>query len=178
MSKKWAKVRPWLPKEAVLCFFEKEGAGKWSKEDPDVTCFDIWKRSGKRTNDENVVDVSYVWMVPETDVAEDRYTHVHELVPLEAPPELFEVAVCATSNQGVSSSDESDIVHFYSTCGLPEFGDEVHQIAAEGEEKALNPKALAKDSCDKDRSKKLMSTSSRSRRRIKPVLVSKEEFDI
>ncbi|CAI5741338.1 unnamed protein product [Hyaloperonospora brassicae] len=178
MSKKWAKVRPWLPKEAVLCFFEKKGVGKWSKEDPDVTCFDIWKRSGKRTNDENVVDVSYVWMVPETDVGEDGYTPVHELVTLEAPPELFEVAVSATSNQGVSSSDESDIVHFYSTCGLPEFGDEVHQIAAEGEEEALNPGALAKDSCDKDRSKKLMSTSGRSRRRIKPVLVSKEEFDI
>uniref|UniRef100_M4C6J7 Uncharacterized protein n=1 Tax=Hyaloperonospora arabidopsidis (strain Emoy2) TaxID=559515 RepID=M4C6J7_HYAAE len=178
MSKKWAKVRWLLPKEAVLCFFEKKGKGKWSKEDSDVTCFDIWKRSGKRTNDENVVDVSYVWMVPETDVAGERDAHVQNLMPQAAPLKLVELAVCAGSNQTVSSSDESDTGHFCSTWALPEFGDEVQRIAAEGEEKVFTTKALTSDSCDEDGSEKFNRTTGRRRRRIKPVLVSKEEFNI
>jgi hypothetical protein len=180
MSKKWSKVRSLLPKGAVLCFFQKNGADKWSKEDANVTCFDIWKHCGKQTNGENVVEVSYRWEAPEgaTGPANDE---AQDLVPLRAPPGLFEQEVSAATKQLLSSGDESEPLLLSPARGLQEFGQKVafdRSIAAEAKEDASALAALISDSGDEDLGEEFSPTTGRLRRRIKPVLVSKEEFNI
>lgn len=43
-----------------------ERVGCWSESDRTVTCFDIWKRGGKQVKNENVVVVYYSWGEPAT----------------------------------------------------------------------------------------------------------------
>ncbi|KAG6964019.1 hypothetical protein JG687_00006228 [Phytophthora cactorum] len=182
MSKKWAKVRSLVPKGAVLCFFQKNGAEKWSKDDSNVTCFDIWKHCGKQTNDENVVEVSYLWKVPgKTDPADDENVHVQELMPLLAPPGLFDQEVSTVVKQALSSGDESETVELSPARGLQEFGQKVafdRSITDEAKEEAAALEALMSDSGDEGLGEEYSPTTGRLRRRIKPVLVSKEEFNI
>ncbi|KAG2772532.1 hypothetical protein PC129_g10471 [Phytophthora cactorum] len=182
MSKKWAKVRSLVPKGAVLCFFQKNGAEKWSKDDSNVTCFDIWKHCGKQTNDENVVEVSYLWKVPgKTDPADDENVHVQELMPLLAPPGLFDQEVSTAVKQALSSGDESETVELSPARGLQEFGQKVafdRSITDEAKEEAAALEALMSDSGDEGLGEEYSPTTGRLRRRIKPVLVSKEEFNI
>ncbi|KAG6609821.1 Threonylcarbamoyl-AMP synthase [Phytophthora cinnamomi] len=180
MSKKWAKVRPLLPKGAVLCFFQKNGTNKWSKEDSNVTCFDIWKHCGKQTNGENVVEVSYLWRVPEeSDVpAADENVQVQDMMPLVAPSGLFEQEVAA---QVLSSGDESETAQLSPACGLQEFGEKVafdRSITAEAKEEVAALEALISNSGDEDLGEEYSPSTGSLRRRIQPVLVSKEEFDI
>ncbi|KAG6976642.1 hypothetical protein JG688_00001151 [Phytophthora aleatoria] len=182
MSKKWAKVRSLVPKGAVLCFFQKNGAEKWSKDDSNVTCFDIWKHCGKQTNDENVVEVSYLWKVPgKTDPADDENVHVQELMPLLAPPGLFDQEVSTAVKQALSSGDESETVELSPARGLQEFGQKVafdRSITDEAKEEAAALEALMSDSGDEGLGEEYSPTTGRLRRRIKPVLVSKKEFNI
>lgn len=183
MSKKWAKVRPLLPKGAVLCFFQKNGTDKWSKEDSNVTCFDIWKLCGKQTNGENVVEVSYLWRMPEktTDPSDNENVQVQDVMPLGAPPGFFEQEVSAATKQALSSDDESETAQLSPARGLQEFGEKVafdRSITAEAKEEAAALEALISDSGGEDLDEEFSPTTGRLRRRIKPVLVSKEEFNI
>ncbi|KAG7393740.1 hypothetical protein PHYPSEUDO_004503 [Phytophthora pseudosyringae] len=183
MSGKWAKVRSVMPEGAVLCFFQKNGTDKWSKEDSNVTCFDIWKHCGKQANGENVVEVSYSWRIPEktTDRAEDENVQAQDLMPLRAPPGLFEQEVSAAAKQALSSGDESETMQLSPARGLQEFGQKVafdRSITDEVEEEAAALDALISDSGDEDLGDEYSPTTGRLRRRIKPVLVSKEEFNI
>ncbi|CAI5736670.1 unnamed protein product [Peronospora destructor] len=164
MSKKWAKLRSFLPKEAVLCFFQKSGNDKWSKEDSDVTCFDIWKLSGKQTNGENVVEVSW------------RF-----LMPLSAPSELYSEEMYSPTKQAISSGDESETDQFSLALGLPEFSETVafdRSVTAEANEEAAAIEAMISDSYDEDLGEEFRLGRGCLRRRIKPILVSKEEFNI
>lgn len=182
MSKKWAKVRSLVPKGAVLCFFQKNGGEKWSKDDANVTCFDIWKQCGKQSNGENVVEVSYLWKVPETtDTADGENVQVQELMPLLAPPGLFEQEISAADKQALSSGDESEIVQLSPARGLQEFGEKVafdRSITDEAKEEAAALEALMSDSGDEGLGEEYSPATGRLRRRIKPVLVSKEEFTV
>eukprot|EP00644_Phytophthora_capsici_P000105 jgi/Phyca11/100167/e_gw1.4.498.1 len=168
MSKKWAKVRSVLPQEAVLCFFEKNGTSKWFSEDSNVSCFDIWKQCGKQSKGENVVEVSYLWRVPEKPV--DENVHAQDLVPLLAPPGLFE--------QEVAKSETAQLSPAHS---LLEFGQKVafdRSIADEAKEEAAALEALISDSGGEDLGDEFSPTTGRLRRRIQPMLVSTEEFNI
>ncbi|GMF23942.1 unnamed protein product [Phytophthora lilii] len=179
MSKKWAKVRSLLPKGAMLCFFQKNGNDKWSKEDSNVTCFDIWKHCGKQINGENVVEVSYLWKVP-NGATDSENVKEQDLMPLGAPPGLFEQKVTAATKQALSSGDESETALLSPARGLQEFGEKVafdRSITAEAKEEAALG-ALISDSGDEDFGEEFSPTTGRLRRRIKPVLVSKEEFNI
>ncbi|KAF1773899.1 hypothetical protein GQ600_16606 [Phytophthora cactorum] len=165
-------------KGAVLCFFQKNGAEKWSKDDSNVTCFDIWKHCGKQTNDENVVEVSYLWKVPgKTDPADDENVHVQELMPLLAPPGLFDQEVSTAVKQALSSGDESETVELSPARGLQEFGQKVafdRSITDEAKEEAAALEALMSDSGDEGLGEEYSPTTGRLRRRIKPVLVSRK----
>ncbi|KAE9014769.1 hypothetical protein PR003_g14649 [Phytophthora rubi] len=180
MTKKWAKVRSLLPKGAVLCFFQKNGADKWSTEGSNVTCFDIWKHCGKQTKGENVVEVLYLWKLPEESNADDENVQVQDMMPLVAPSGLFEQEVAA---QVLSSGDESETTttQLSPACGLQEFGQKVafdRSITAEAKEEAAALDALISDSGDEDLGEEFSPSTGRLRRRIQPVLVSKEEFNI
>ncbi|CAI5704872.1 unnamed protein product [Peronospora effusa] len=183
MSKKWAKVRPLLPKEAVLCFFQKRGTDKWSKEDPNVTCFDIWKLSGKQTNDENVVEVSYVWMVPEkmTTFADDPNVQAQDLMPLSFQSGFYSEKLYSPTKQAISNGDESETDQFSPALGLQEFSETAafdRSVTAEANEEAAAIEAMISDSCDEDLGEEFRLARGCLRRRIKPVLLSKEEFNI
>ncbi|KUF92108.1 Threonylcarbamoyl-AMP synthase [Phytophthora nicotianae] len=175
MSKKWAKVRSLVPKGAMLCFFQKNGTERWSKDDSNVTCFDMWKQCGKQTNGENVVEVSYLWKVPEQ--VDDENVQVQELMPLLAPPGLFEQEVSTVKQ----SNDESETTQLSPARGLQEFGEKVafdRSIADEAKEEAAALEALMSDSGDEGLGEEYSPNTGRLRRRIKPQLVSTEEFNI
>ncbi|GMF52558.1 unnamed protein product [Phytophthora fragariaefolia] len=179
MSKKWSKVNSSLPKGALLCFYQKNGTDKWSKNS-NVTCFDIWKHCGKQTNGENVVEVSYLWKVPEESsaAADDENVLVQEVTSLVAPSGLFEQEVAA---QVLSSGDECETTQLSPACGLQEFGQKVafdRSITAKANEEAAALDALISDSGDEDFGEEYSPATGRLRRRIQPVLVSKEEFNI
>ncbi|POM60228.1 hypothetical protein PHPALM_30940 [Phytophthora palmivora] len=186
MSEKWVKVRSVLPKGAALCFFQKNGSDKWSKEDSNVTCFDIWKQCGKQNSGENVVEVSYLWKAPEkwtksANPSDDENVQSQDLMPLQAPPGLFDQEVSAATNQALSSGDESETAQLSPARGLQEFGEKVafdRSITAEAKEEAVALEALINDNGDEDLGEEYSPTTGRLRRRIKPVLVSKEEFNI
>ncbi|KAK1947946.1 hypothetical protein P3T76_000236 [Phytophthora citrophthora] len=171
MSTKWAKVRSVLPQGAVLCFFQKNGIGKGFSEDSNVSCFDIWKQCGKQSKGENVVEVSYLWRVPEK--AADENVHAQDLVPLLAPPGLFE--------QEVAKSNECEAAQLSPVHGLLEFGQKVafdRSITDEAKEEAAALEALISDSGDEDLGEEFSPSTGRLRRRIQPMLVSTEEFNI
>ncbi|KAH7479436.1 uncharacterized protein KRP23_6227 [Phytophthora ramorum] len=179
MTKKWAKVHSLLPKGAVLCFFQKNGTDNWSK-DLDVTCFDIWKHCGKQTNGENVVDVSYVWQVPEQTVSpvDDENVQVQNLMPAAA---LFRQDVPAATKPILISGDESEMEQLSPAHGLQEYGAQVafdRSVTAKAKEEAAALAELTTDSGDEGLGEEFSPTTGRLRRRIQPVLVSKEEFDI
>uniref|UniRef100_H3GH84 Uncharacterized protein n=1 Tax=Phytophthora ramorum TaxID=164328 RepID=H3GH84_PHYRM len=179
MTKKWAKVHSLLPKGAVLCFFQKNGTDNWSK-DLDVTCFDIWKHCGKQTNGENVVDVSYVWQVPEQTVSpvDDENVQVQDLMPAAA---LFRQDVPAATKPILISGDESEMEQLSPAHGLQEYGAQVafdRSVTAKAKEEAAALAELTTDSGDEGLGEEFSPTTGRLRRRIQPVLVSKEEFDI
>ncbi|CAH0517853.1 unnamed protein product [Peronospora belbahrii] len=181
MSRKWAKVRPLLPKEAVLCFFQKSGTYKWSKEGSNVTCFDIWKLSGKQINGEKVVDVSYVWLVPEkmSIFTDNEYVQAQNSMCLPTPSGLCSKEMCSSAKQLPSSSEENEARQLLSTRDLQEISEEVAfdpSITA-GTEEAFAFEVVNSDRCP-DLCEKFSVATGRLRRRIKPVLVSKEEFNI
>lgn len=70
MTSKWQHVRALVPADAALQFYEKpsdamdSGASAWrcwSVRDGTATCLDVWKRSGKKVKNENIVVVYYAW---------------------------------------------------------------------------------------------------------------------
>ncbi|RLN55096.1 hypothetical protein BBP00_00008645 [Phytophthora kernoviae] len=191
MSKKWVKVRPLLPKGAVLRFFQKNssvdafhGADGWSKEDSSVTCFDIWKHCGKQTKGENVVEVSYVWKVPDPATPADKNAQLPGMLPLGAPPGLFEQEVSAAAKQTIqhdalTSGDESEAAQLSPACGLQEFGEKVafdRSLTDAAKEDVTMLEALIDECAEGDL--ELSPNTGRPRRRIQPVLVSTEEFNI
>ncbi|TDH64965.1 hypothetical protein CCR75_006183 [Bremia lactucae] len=171
MRNKWTQVHFLMPRGSVLCFYHKNGTKELSKEDSNMTCFDIWKQCGKKTNGEKVVEVSYKWNLPSKSI-DDANTCGHIMMPLRAPPSLFDQKVTAPAEQTLNSSDDNEILQLPPDLGLNEF------ISQETQEEAETLEALISDSGDEDLNKDVSLVTGRLRRRIKPVLVSKEEFNI
>lgn len=115
-----------------------------------------------------MVEVSYLWRVPEKPV--DENVHAQDLVPLLAPPGLFE--------QEVAKSETAQLSPAHS---LLEFGQKVafdRSIADKAKEEAAALEALISDSGGEDLGDEFSPTTGRLRRRIQPMLVSTEEFNI
>ncbi|RLN36839.1 hypothetical protein BBJ28_00004599 [Nothophytophthora sp. Chile5] len=204
MSKKWAKVLPILPAGAALRFFQKNrtidsvlGSSGWSKEDSGVTCFDIWKQCGKQSKGENVVEISYLWKAPESPTpsypAGD--SGLQKLMPLQAPPGLFEREVATATQQTIEDArDETELKQTSPVHGLQEFGEKVAfdrsiSVASEKDaalltdvgsagDDAVSLAALIGDYVDDDLGEEYSPNTGRLRRRIKPTLVATEEFNI
>ncbi|KAL8025294.1 hypothetical protein Plhal710r2_c002g0001841 [Plasmopara halstedii] len=177
MSNKWAKVQSLVPKGSVLCFYKKNGLEKWSMDDSNVTCFDVWKLCGKQSNGENVVEVSYMWQLPSTKCEDDKN---QRLMPLQAPPGLFD-KLPPPANTDFNSVIERRIAKLSTACGLEEQSEQVvfdPSIPEQNEKEEAALEAMISDCADKDNRKNYSPITGCLRRRIKPELVLKEEFNI
>lgn len=173
MSTKWANVHSFVAKGSVLCFYEKDGTGNRPFEDSSLTCFDIWKLCGKYSNGENVVEVSYMWQPSVKNYKSDQDQHS---MPLRAPPELFDDMLTAAG-----SGDECETLQLSPACDLQDFGDQVafdRSMIEDARMEAAALESLLLESQDKDIQKEYSPITGRLRRRIQPVLIVKEEFNI
>lgn len=224
MAKKWDKARAFVPADAVLQLYESqvlgdddsvdgkdedEGAG-WSTKDRSVTCFDIWKRCGKKSKNENVVVVYYAWKALDPVVGEqfpgsDKSEGGDDIDVLSddiarSPGSLFAEEI-SLADLGASSLADSLATSSLAR-GLQQFGEnmafhssEFSDTALWKDEEALSKAKLSKkvacpldalldDDEDEDDGAGANAfvdcspDTQRLRRRITPMLVAKEEFDL
>lgn len=244
MAKKWEKACVFVPADAVLQFYESQvvaenddnsvdvsgeaavGGSGWSAKDRSVTCFDIWKRCGKKVKNENVVVVYYAWKVLDPAVAARRRkltgssdrSEVEDDIDVlsddvaRSPGSLFaeeiSLADLGASSLAGSLAAASSSSHSTSSLarGLQQFGESMAFHSSEfsdaalwkDEQEAVSKTKLSKkaacpldallDENDEDEDVEgdggadafvdCSPDTQRLRRRITPMLVAKEEFDL
>lgn len=199
MAKKWEKVRECVPEDAVLRFYEKQEesetdtaaavGGSWSENDRSITCFDIWKRCGDTLKSENVVVVYYAWKRSGIAATNPSAMGKDELTAARSPPGLFaeEINLADLDERSTGGGDSSSTKLSPSPAsGLQQFGAsmafhsefiDTASAASKKKSGAGCPLAALLDENDDDLVECSPNTQ-RLRRRITPMLVSKEEFDL
>jgi hypothetical protein len=198
METKWSKVRDSVADNLVLHFFQKghdfaKGlAGSWTGTDVGVTCLDIWKQCGRQVSGENVVEVSYGWVLPSlsaVSVAQRKSSLKKTSKLARSSGDLFGSELLLSQDEKTGVLDASPL----SAASTPNFAHEVllqddllspgRGLQAFGEHLSFerdpsdHEAPLGGDLSDaySDPSSPL---SGRPRRRIMPVLVPHEEFDL
>ncbi|KAF1332084.1 hypothetical protein FI667_g3820, partial [Globisporangium splendens] len=208
MAKKWKHVRELVPANARLHFYDKQrdatlqeeadvSAGSWSAYDRSVTCLDIWKRCGTQLKNENVVVVYYAWSTETPSWVLEKQHESENLV--RSPGSLFaeeisfadlgEDSSAASSSSSSSSSKTKSRSKGRSASpsparGLQQFGESMafhgELLACEDKKRSdpACPLAALLDENDDDNFVGCSPNTQRLRRRITPMLVAKEEFDL
>lgn len=248
MAKKWEKARAFVPADAILQFYEsqvvaedddnnnvdrKDASGEatgggWSAKDRSVTCFDIWKRCGKKSKNENVVVVYYAWKALDSaarhrkltggssgrsevdddiDVLSDDIAHSPgslfaeeiSLADLGASSLAGSLAVASSTSRNSTSSLARGLQQFgesmafhsseFSDAALWKNEEEALSKAAKLSKNAACPLDALLDENDEDEEIEgggdqadafvdCSPDTQRLRRRITPMLMAKEEFDL
>lgn len=198
MEAKWSKVRGSVADNLVLHFFQKGHdfanglAGSWTGTDVGVTCLDIWKQCGRQVSGENVVEVSYGWMLPSPSAVSvaQRKTSLKKASKLaRSSSDLFGSEPLSSLDEKADAFDTSPL----SAASTPNFAHEVllqddllspgRGLQAFGEHLSFerdpseHEASLGGDLSDAY-SDPCSPQSGRPRRRIMPELVPHEEFDI
>lgn len=198
MAAKWSQVRAFVPADALLLFHEQQqdASGSnhttqsrgdcWSESDRTVTCLDIWKRCGKQVKNENVVVVYYSWQRPETTaVSAARVADTVSRSPGSLFAEEINLAdMCAATTSNSTSSSARGLQQFGESLAFHsgEFFDVAGGSSASDKQQpaATCPLAALLDENDDDDAAIVdcSPNTQRLRRRITPVLVATEEFDL
>lgn len=177
MTAKWSGVREHVPAHAVLRFFQSgkeasESNAGWSTRDNHVTCFDIWKACGKKVKNENVVSVSYAWICDNNSNESTPAAKITPTVvtPLKAPTGLSSESAQKRKKRKIADSPAK---------GLQQFGENMAFNLDDDDDDEVDLKATALVYMPLPEDENLVEQSpSFARRRITPMLVSKQEFNI
>jgi hypothetical protein len=204
MAKKWKHVQELVPANARLHFYDKQrdatlqeeadaSTSSWSAYDRSVTCLDIWKRCGTQLKNENVVVVYYAWSTETPSWVLEKQHESESL--MRSPESLFAEEISLAdlgedSSAGSSSSSSSRAksrskgrsVSPSPARGLQQFGESMAFYGVCEDKKrsdaATCPLAALLDENDDDNFVDCSPNTQRLRRRITPMLVAKEEFDL
>lgn len=204
MEAKWSKVRGSMAENSVLHFFQKGHdfangfCSGWTETDVDVTCLDIWKQCGRQVNGENVVEVSYGWMLPSASsvsVSQRKSSTKKTSKQLaRSSGDLFGSEPLASQEEKTAGLDDSplsaaptpDFTHevllhddlLSPGRGLQAFGEHLSFERDTSDHEAAEALSLGGGDLSDAYSDQSSPLSGRPRRRIMPMLVAREEFNI